>query len=136
MLLIKLQTVNEILNKLINITDKDIESIKEAKHDEIFANIKIKETLAIKFQNTKNEIDTILANRNKPLDQIFSPEEAQEFEKFKTLLNEFHKKHKFFAKLSFSVTNFYNTLLSKIKGKKQVTYEKEYIPNSHLRIKA
>ncbi len=136
MLLNKLQTANEILNNLITLTKKDIESIKEAKHEEIFNNIKIKENLTIKFQNTKNEIDNILSNRNKPLEEIFTPEEEKEFENFKNLLNEFNNQHKLFSKLSFSVTNFYNTLLNKIKGNKQITYEKENISNSQLKIKA
>ena len=136
MLLTKLQNANEILVNLIEITNKDVENIKEARHDAVFANIILKEKLASEFQNIKNEIDYILSTRNRPLEEIFNTEEEKEFENFKTLLNEFHKKHKLFAKLSFSVTNFYNTLLNKIKNKKQVTYEKEYIPNSHLKIKA
>ena len=136
MLLNKLQSANEILNNLIEITNQDIDNIKEANHEKVFANIEKKENLAIEFQNTKNEIDYILSNRNKPLEEIFTPEEEQKFEEFKNLLNEFHQRHKLFSKLSFSITNFYNTLLNKIKGKKQVTYEKEYAPNSNLRIKA
>ena len=136
MLLNKLQTANKILNNLIKITNEDIETIKEAKHEEVFANMKIKEHLAVEFQNTKGEIDYILSNRNRPIEEIFTPEEEKEFEEFKNLLNEFHEKHKFFAKLSFSVTNFYNTLLNKIKGQEQVTYEKDYTSNSSLRIKA
>ena len=136
MLLNKLQTANEILNNLITLTKKDIESIKEAKHEDVFNNIKIKENLAIDFQNIKNEIDYILSTRNRPVEEIFNKEEEKEFEIFKNLLNEFNKEHKLFSKLAFSVTNFYNTLLNQIKGKKQITYEKEYINNSHLRIKA
>ena len=136
MLLNKLQSANEILNNLIEITNQDIDNIKEANHEKVFANIEKKENLAIEFQNTKNEIDYILSNRNKPLEEIFTPEEEKKFEEFKNLLNEFHQRHKLFSKLSFSITNFYNTLLNKIKGKKQVTYEKEYAPNSNLRIKA
>jgi len=136
MLLNQLQTANQILDKLIEITNNDIANIKEAHHKEVFDNIQIKENLAIKFQNTKNEIDNILSSRNKPLEEIFNIEEEQEFEKFKTLLNEFNKQHKLFSKLSFSVTNFYNTLLNKINNKKQITYEKEVVSNSKLRIKA
>ena len=136
MLLNKLQTANKILNNLIEITNEDIKNIKEANHNEVFKNIELKEKLALEFQNIKGEIDYILANRNRPLEEIFSNEEEKEFNEFRNLLNEFHEKHKFFAKLSFSVTNFYNTLLNKIKGKKQVTYEKTYTPNSTLRIKA
>ena len=136
MLLTKLQQVNETLNKLIEITNQDIENIKEANHEAVFANIMLKEKLALEFQNIKSEIDYILSTRNRPIEEIFSKEEEIEFDKFRTLLNEFHNRHKFFAKLSFSVTNFYNTLLNKIKGKKQLTYEKTYVPNSYLKIKA
>ena len=136
MLLNKLQQANKILNNLIKLTNQDIENIKEAKHEAVFSNIQAKEKLALEFQNTKDEIDYILSSRNKPLEEIFTPEEEKEFEKFKNLLNEFNNTHRFFSKLSFSVANFYNTLLNKIKGNKQVTYEKNYIPNSHLRIKA
>ena len=111
MLLTKLQQANEILNNLIEITNQDIENIKEANHEAVFANIDLKEKLALEFQNIKSEIDYILSTRNRPIEDIFSKEEEIEFENFKTLLNEFHTRHKFFAKLSFSVTNFYNTLL-------------------------
>ena len=136
MLIQKLNQINNILNQLIKITDEDISNIKEAKHEEVFKHISLKEELSKEFNTLKSEIDYILSTRNRPIEEIFSKEEEIEFDKFRTLLNEFHNRHKFFAKLSFSVTNFYNTLLNKIKGKKQLTYEKTYVPNSYLKIKA
>ncbi len=136
MLLEKLNKINNILNSLITLTQEDIKNIKEANHNEVFKNIPIKENLANEFQKLKNEIDSILLSRNKPIEEIFSKEEEKEFEKFKDLLEKFYKEHKLFAKLSFSVTNFYNALLSKIKNKKQITYDKDDIQNSFMKLKA
>ena len=136
MLIQKLNQINAILNQLIEITNKDIENIKEAKHEEVFKNISLKEKLSKEFNELKGEIDYILSQRNLPIEQIFSNEEEIEFEKFKILLNEFYKQHKFFSKLSFTVTNFYNVLLEQIKNKKQITYDKKDIQNPFMRLKA
>ncbi len=136
MLIEKLIKINDILNRLIKITDEDIYNIKEANHDEVFKNIPIKEKYAQEFQKLKNEIDSVLVSRNKPVEEIFTNEEEKEFEKFKENLNEFYEKHKLFSKLSFSVTNFYNTLLEKIKNRKKLTYDKNDIQNPFMKIKA
>ncbi len=136
MLLKKINQINDVLSKLISITKNDIEYIKKAEHNKLFQNISKKERLAEQFSNLKNEIDAILAGRNKPIEEIFDKNEAKEFELFKHSLSEFNQLHKFFAKLSFSVTNFYNILLDKIKNKEHITYDKDSLPSSILTIKA
>ncbi len=136
MLIQKLNQINKVLKSLIQITDEDIKNIKKANHNKIFNNIKLKEDLAKEFQKLKNEIDNILKNRNLPIDKIFTKEEEVAFEEFKTLLNSFYEKHKLFSKLSFSVTNFYNVLLEKIKNKKKITYDKDDIQNPFIKVKA
>ncbi len=136
MLIQKLNQINNILNQLIKITDEDISNIKEAKHEEVFKHISLKEELSKEFNTLKSEIDYILSQRNLPIEKIFSKEEEIEFEKFKTLLNEFYQKHKFFSKLSFTVTNFYNALLEQIKNKKPITYDKKDIQNPYMKLKA
>lgn len=136
MLLQKLNQINNTLNELILLTKEDIEFIKNAKHEELFNNIPKKEKLSEQFAQLKNEIDQILVNRNKPLEEIFSPEEEKEFEKFKNLLNEFYELHKHFSKLSFVVANFYNVLVNKIKNKEKITYDNDSLPNSQLKLKA
>ena len=136
MLLKKLNQINNILIELIKITDEDIANIKEANHEAVFKNISLKETKAKEFSLLKSEIDSILVSRNRPIEEIFTPQEEIEFEKFKELLNEFNNKHKFFSKLSFSVTNFYNTLLEKIKNKKKITYSKDDIQTPYMKLKA
>ena len=136
MLINRLNQINNVLNELITLTKEDIFFIKEAKHNELFANIPKKEALINEFERLKSEIDNILISRNKPIEEIFSKEEEIEFEKFKTLLNEFNDLHRFFARLSITISNFYNTLLNKIKNKQQVTYDKDLSPNSKLKLKA
>ena len=135
MLIKTLQETISTLDKLISITLEDIENIKQAKHEEVFKNTKIKENLASKFSELKSQIDNILVSRNKPLEEIFTPEEEKLFNLFREKLFEFNKQHKRFARLAFSVANFYNTLLNKIQNNEKVDYSSTY-KNSNLKLKA
>ena len=130
-----LQNAIDTLDKLISITLEDIENIKQANHEEVFKNTKTKENLANKFSELKSQIDNILVSRNKSLEEIFTPEEENLFNIFREKLFEFNKEHKRFAKLAFSVANFYNTLLNKIQNNKNVDYSSTY-KNSNLKLKA
>lgn len=132
----KLLQTNQILDKLISLTKEDIQLIKEAKHEELFSHISIKEELAKQFSVLKSEVDSILAQRNMPIEKIFSNDEEILFEEFKEKLNEFNTIHKQFTKLSLVVNNFYTSLLNKIKNKKTLTYDKEYTLDSRLKLKA
>jgi len=137
MLTQKLNQTIDVLNKLIEITKEDIINIKEAKHEEVFKNTKEKENLALKFNDLKTEIDTILVSRNKPIEEIFTSEEEKLFDEFRNRLAEFHKHHKKFSKLALSVANFYNALLSELKDDSmKVDYKNSTLPNSFLKLKA
>jgi len=137
MLIQKLKTINLTLDRLIEITKEDIENIKVANHEAVFANTTPKEKLALKFSELKSEIDNILVSRNKPVEEIFSAEEEKYFEVFKTKLNEFHTLHKRFSKLALSVANFYNALMNELKedGVK-IDYKDSKLPKSYLKLKA
>jgi hypothetical protein len=135
MLIEKLHQINTVLDKLISLTNEDIYAVKNAEHEIIFSHTKIKEELAKNFSSLKNEIDSILVNRNKPIEEIFSPEEETLFDDFRNKLNEFNTLHKKFSKLALSVANFYNTLTKELKNEKPITYDhKDYI-NSNLNLK-
>ncbi len=136
MLIEKLNQINNILLNLLEITQKDINYIKNAEHEKIFENIPKKEKLSMEFAELKGQIDEILIQRNKPVDEIFTEEEEKIFEKFKTLLNEFNEKHRYFSKLSFIVANFYNVLTDKIKKRKKITYNNDSLADSYLKLKA
>jgi len=128
------ETINT-LNQLIKISKEDIENIKQANHNEVFKNTKIKEELAYKFSNLKNEIDNILVSRNKSIEEIFTDEEERLFNEFRKKLFEFNKLHKKFSKLALSVANFYNALLKQIKQEENINYSETY-QKSNLQLKA
>jgi hypothetical protein len=134
-----IQTLNKTistLNILIKTTHEDIENIRQAKHNEVFANTEKKEKAAAEFSKLKSEIDKILVSRNKPLEEIFTKEEEELFNTFREKLYEFNTIHKHFSKLALSVANFYNTLVNKIKNTEPINYKNESYKNSNLHIKA
>jgi len=135
MLIKKLNQINSTLDKLIEITNVDIQAIKSANHDVIFSNTKVKENLANEFSILKSEIDSILVSRNKPIEEIFNKDEEKLFDVFREKLNEFYTLHKRFSKLALSVANFYNLLIKEIKNEKPITYDNKTIINSNLSIK-
>jgi len=136
MLINKLNKINDTLNNLIQITKNDINAIKKANHEIIFSNMYIKEELSNKFSSLKSDIDSILVARNRPLEEIFTPEEEILFDKFREKLNEFYEIHKRFSKLALSVANFYNVLMNEIKNEKPITYKNESFSPSHITLKA
>jgi 23S rRNA maturation-related 3'-5' exoribonuclease YhaM len=136
MLIEKLQQINTTLDRLISVTNEDIVAIKNAKHEIVFSHTEIKEELARKFSALKSEIDSILVSRNKPLEEIFSPDEEKLFDTFREKLNQFYNLHKKFSKLALSVANFYNALMNELKNEKPITYSNENFSNSNLTLKA
>jgi hypothetical protein len=135
MLIEKLNQINNILDNLITITNEDIYAIKNAEHETVFSHTKHKENLAKNFSYLKNEIDSILVSRNKPIEEIFSPEEEILFDSFREKLNEFYTLHKKFSKLALSVANFYNALMKELRNEKPITYSSENFSNSNLSLK-
>jgi hypothetical protein len=90
MLIEKLNQINTVLDKLIILTNEDINAIKKAEHEKIFSHTKLKEELANNFSLLKSEIDSLLVARNKPVEEIFSPEEEILFDSFREKLNNFY----------------------------------------------
>ncbi|WP_456479750.1 hypothetical protein [Nautilia sp.] len=136
MLTNKIQEAINTLESLIKLTKKDIDNIKAAKHEEVFANTQKKEMLAVRFSELKNQIDVILSSRNRPLEEIFTDEEERLFNIFKEKLFVFNKEHKRFSKLALSVANFYNALLNQIKKNETINYKNESFNDSKLHLKA
>ena len=136
MLTQKLKEIISVLNNLIEITKEDIKNIKAANHEEVFKNTKLKEQLSYRFYELKNEIDSILVKRNRPINEIFTPEEEKLFDEFREKLNLFYKEHKHFSRLAITVANFYNALSAQIKDEKPVSYNEKANFDSKLTLKA
>jgi len=111
-----LNSINETLDKLNEITLKDIKDIKQANHEALFERNSQKEELIKQFNILKSEIDTILVNRNQtmPIEEILNEEESKLLDTFKEKLNIFYENHKKFSKMALLVANFYNNLLQKV----------------------
>ena len=114
MLKANLVSINKVLDQLIDITQKDIEDIKQAKHQQLFDRNKQKELLITQFSNLKSTIDSILKSRNDNSQNLINPDEEPLLEDFKLKIKEFHTLHTKFAKMAFTISNFYTNLLHKI----------------------
>jgi hypothetical protein len=114
MLIQTINSINSVLDKLIIITKEDIDDIKQANHQALFdRNIK-KEQLINDFIKLKSQIDNSLKNRNEKGLSLVNPEEQPLLDEFKNRIHTFYNYHKKFAKMAFSVTNFYNNLVHKV----------------------
>ncbi len=132
---------NKVLDNLIEITQKDIEDIKEANHEPLFQRNTQKEELIEKFSELKSQIDSILVSRSESgldIKDLISPEEDKLLDEFRTKLKEFYDIHKRFAKMAFSVTHFYNNLMNRINNcEPDIGYEmnqKQTYPNLSLKV--
>ena len=114
-----LKSINQTLDTLIEITQKDIEDIKEANHTSLFERNEKKEKLVSQFSNLKSQIDSILVKRSesgKPLEELISKEEDILLGEFREKLTTFYEIHKKFSKMALLVTNFYTNLMHKVSG--------------------
>ena len=132
---------NKVLDNLIEITQKDIEDIKEANHEPLFQRNTQKEELIEKFSELKSQIDSILVSRSESgldIKDLISPEEDKLLDEFRTKLKEFYDIHKRFAKMAFSVTHFYNNLMNRINNcEPDIGYkmnQKQTYPNLSLKV--
>jgi hypothetical protein len=86
-----LKTSIEDIENLIELTNKDILDIKEAKHDDIFKRTKIKNDLVKSFENKKSMLDNELiklvkSSGNKPLEEILDSSQQDMLEQMKDKL--------------------------------------------------
>ena len=118
MLVNMLQSTNQLLDNLIEITSKDIDDIKKANHQALFERNYQKEELVKRFVELKNGIDSTLAERNRNGMPLINPNEEPLLDEFKEKLQKFYTLHKKFAKMAFTITHFYNNLMNKLTGAK------------------
>jgi hypothetical protein len=132
-----LVSINSVLDELIDITNKDIQDIKKANHNALFErNIK-KDELVNQFISLKSQIDLILKQRNDNSQNLIHPDEEPLLEEFKEKIKVFHTIHKKFAKMAFTITNFYTNLLHKITdAKPDIGYQMSPKIDSNISFKA
>jgi len=137
-----LKTSIEDIENLIELTNKDILDIKEAKHDDIFKRTKIKNDLVKSFENKKSMLDNELiklvkSSGNKPLEEILDSSQQDMLEQMKDKLFALKQKNKEYARFVVTVSEFYNSLLDSVFPRDMEGYQKlNHKPASLLKIRA
>jgi argonaute-like protein implicated in RNA metabolism and viral defense len=137
-----LKTSIEDIENLIELTNKDILDIKEAKHEAIFKRTKIKSDLVKSFENKKSMLDNELIklvkqSDNKPLEQILDKTQQDMLESMKKSLLELKQKNKEYARFVVTVSEFYNSLLDSVFPRDLEGYQRlNHKPASLLKVRA
>ena len=114
-----LETAIKDLKNIQKLIDDDIKDIKAANHESLFERSKVKEHAIVEFENKKAYIDNEILklsrqNPDKELAQILNVQQQDLLDELKSSLLTLKEKNKYFAKLLLSVSEFYNSLYSKM----------------------
>jgi len=137
-----LTSATKDIQTLIELTQTDIELIKEAKHEHVAKRAKIKNDLVQAFQTKKSLLDHELLKRveasgRKPLAEALTSEEHSGLEAMKDALADLHRVNKEYAKYVVTISEFYNSLLDSMFPRESEGYHKSTPkPASLLKVRA
>jgi len=117
------------LRDLIKITESDIADIKEAKNDQQFERLSLKEEKLKSFESKKAMIDYEISNLmieqpDKDLPQLLNQEQHDALDQLKIELSNLRDINKRYAKFVLSVSNLYNTFLERLVPTEMQGYNK------------
>ena len=117
------------LRDLIEISQKDINDIKQANHDNQFERLEMKEERLKSFEAKKAMIDheiskKMSANPDKGLSELLNESEHKELDNLKIELSTLRDVNQQYAKLVVSVGSFYNSLLERVVPTEMQGYRK------------
>lgn len=117
------------LRELIEITQADVNDIKEAKNESQFSRLPLKEEKIASFENKKAMIDyeislLISSNPNQELSSLITQEQHKLLDDLKVELSNLHEINKRYAKLVLAVSNLYNSFLEKVVPTEMQGYKK------------
>ncbi|MBL4730440.1 MAG: hypothetical protein JKY28_03545 [Sulfurimonas sp.] len=125
------------LRDLIQITQSDIADIKEAKNDQQFKRLSLKEEKLKSFENKKSMIDheislQMSASPDKDLSQLLNEEQHTALGELKIELSNLRDINKEYARFVLSVSNLYNTFLERLVPTEMQGYNKVASKNSAI----
>ena len=117
------------LRDLIQITESDISDIKEAKNDQQFERLSLKEEKLKSFENKKamidHEISSLMSTQpDKDLPQLLNAEQHAALDSLKIELSNLRDVNKRYAKFVLTVSNLYNTFLERLVPTEMQGYNK------------
>ncbi|MEA3521953.1 MAG: hypothetical protein U9R50_03185 [Campylobacterota bacterium] len=129
MLSYHLQSALKDLRDLIEISQKDIDDIQTAAHDNQFERLAMKEERLKSFESKKAMIDheiskKMSANPEKGLSTLLDKSEHHELENLKFELSRLREVNQRYAKMVLSVGSFYNELLERVVPTEMQGYKK------------
>ncbi|TEY03956.1 flagellar export chaperone FlgN [Campylobacter sp. US33a] len=111
-----LDTANSILEKLIKLTESDINDIQNAKHENVAKSVEEKNKLIAEFQLAKKQLDDELIRLNnsnpKGFIELLDDEDKTKLAELKQNLQTLHSKNKEYAKFVLIVKDFFDGLLN------------------------
>ena len=132
-----LQSALSDLRDLINITESDIADIKEAKNDQQFERLSLKEEKLKSFESKKamidHEISTLMTTYpQKDLPELLNEEQHKALDELKIELSNLRDINKKYAKFVLNVSNLYNTFLERLVPTEMQGYNKVASKNSSI----
>ena len=114
-----LQSALSDLRDLVKITELDIADIKEAKNEQQFERLSLKEEKLKSFESKKAMIDheissLMTAQPDKDLPKLLNEEQHNALDELKVELSNLRDANKRYAKFVLSVSNLYNTFLERL----------------------
>lgn len=138
----RLSNINKILSELIELTKKDIEDIKSAKHELVEESVEEKTRLVKSFESSKLELDAALVelvskNPNKDLSELLGEDEKESLSALRQNLLLLQKLNKEYTKSVHVVKEFYDSLLNTIfkSEKNGAGYGSEFKPETVLKVR-
>lgn len=134
---------NELLDKLIQQTQDDIQHIQQGKHEQVNQSVENKNKLIAEFQKVKKELDDVLIHLSeggkKNLAQLLDEEDKARLALFKKKLENLHNINKEYAKLVLVIKNFFdgllNTMFDNGSGTNNAYGDKKTTPDSLFKMK-
>jgi len=125
------------LRDLVSITESDIADIKEAKNDQQFDRLSLKEEKLKGFESKKamidHEISKLMTTQpEKDLPELLNQEQHEALDELKTELANLRDVNKKYAKLVLTVSNLYNSFLEKLVPTEMQGYNKVASKNAAI----
>lgn len=125
------------LRDLISITEADIADIKEAKNDQQFERLSLKEEKLKGFESKKAMIDheiskLMTTQADKDLPELLNQEQHQALDELKEELANLRDVNKKYAKLVLTVSNLYNSFLERLVPTEMQGYNKVASKNAAI----
>ena len=124
-----LQGALKDLRDLVSITESDIADIKEARNDQQFDRLSLKEEKLKGFESKKamidHEISKLMTTQpEKDLPELLNQEQHQALDELKIELANLRDVNKKYAKLVLTVSNLYNSFLERLVPTEMQGYNK------------